>query len=172
MRPCPYCTPFLRGYNRRDGCAPDRAQATPPRQRKNTRPMVTIMIRKTPQQRLSELNEQQAKIEAALKQKRAAITRKKQQQQTKINNQSRKADTRRKVLIGAAVLHKLETGEWPQERLNTLLNRFLTRNDDRALFSGLEPLPAPASEPAPAPAPEPEPEPAPAPEPAPELKAY
>jgi len=134
------------------------------------------MIRKTPQQRLSELNEQQAKIEAALKQKRAAITRKKQQQQTKINNQSRKADTRRKVLIGAAVLHKLETGEWPQERLNTLLNRFLTRNDDRALFSGLEPLPAPASEPAPAPAPapepEPEPEPAPAPEPAPELKAY
>jgi len=122
--------------------------------------MIQKTPRKTPQQRLSELNEQQAQIEAELKKKRAAITRKKQQQQTKINNQSRKADTRRKVLIGAAVLHKLEAGEWPQERLNALLNGFLTRNDDRALFSSLEPPPATA----PDPDPDPEPEPAPAPE--------
>jgi hypothetical protein len=92
------------------------------------------MARKTPQERLAELNEQQARIEAELKQRRAAITRKKQQQQTKITNEKRKADTRRKVLVGAAVLHQVETGAMKQEQLTALLDRFLTREDDRALF--------------------------------------
>jgi tRNA A37 methylthiotransferase MiaB len=92
------------------------------------------MARKTPEQRLAELNEQQAKIEAELKQRRAAILRKKQQQQAKITNEKRKSDTRRKVLVGAAVLNQVEAGELPQKQLTALLDRFLTREDDRALF--------------------------------------
>ena len=110
--------------------------------------------RKTPEQRLAELQEQQKKLEAQMKQKREKILRQQRQQQANMAKEQRKVDTRRKVLVGAAVLHQLETGEWPQERLNALLNGFLTRNYDRALFSGLEPLPATAPDPEPAPAPE------------------
>jgi hypothetical protein len=93
-----------------------------------------MSTKKTPEQRLAELNEQQAKIEAQLKQKRAAIVRQKQQQQAKITNAKRKADTRRKVLIGAAVLAQVEAGGWSQEMLTKLLNVYLTRDDDRQLF--------------------------------------
>jgi hypothetical protein len=46
----------------------------------------------------------------------------------------RVADTRRKVLIGAVILGKVERGEWPKEKLDALLNNALTREDDRALF--------------------------------------
>ena len=59
----------------------------------------------------------------------------------------RSAETRRKILTGAAVLaeieHDLERSVW----LNSVLARQLTRADDRALF-GLAPLPASAPVPA------------------------
>jgi hypothetical protein len=97
------------------------------------------MARKTPQERLAELNEQQAKIEAELKQRRAAIVRQKQQQQAKITNEKRKADTRRKVLVGAAMLSLAETDERQQTQLTALLSSYLKRDDDRALFD-LPPL--------------------------------
>lgn len=92
------------------------------------------MAKKTPEQRLAELNKQQARIEAELKQKRAAITRKKRQQLAKLTNQKRKEDTRRKVLIGAAILAKIEAGEWSRDKLTRLLDGYLKRDDDRALF--------------------------------------
>lgn len=104
--------------------------------------------KKTPQQRLDELNEQQKKIEQQLKQKRAAIVRQKQQQQAKLTNEKRKIDTRRKVLVGAAVLYRVEAGKWPEAELQAMMNAFLVRNDDRQLFD-LPPLPdKPATEPA------------------------
>ncbi len=43
-------------------------------------------------------------------------------------------DTRRKVLVGAVILAKVERGEWPKEKLDALLSNALTRDDDRALF--------------------------------------
>jgi hypothetical protein len=52
--------------------------------------------------------------------------------------QARKRDTRRKILIGAAVLDKVNKGEWPEERLRALLDNFLDKPIDRALF-GLSP---------------------------------
>lgn len=91
---------------------------------------------KTPEQRLAELNEKQAKIERELKQRKERILRQKRQQQAKITNAKRKQDTRKKVLIGAAVLAKIQAGDgdWTNDRLMTLLNGYLTRDDDRALF--------------------------------------
>lgn len=96
--------------------------------------------KKTPEQRLAELNEQQAKIEEELKQKRAAITRKKRQQQAKLTNQKRKEDTRRKVLDGALLQHLVAIGKVKQDDIDHLRDEFLERDDDRALF-GLEPRP-------------------------------
>lgn len=93
-----------------------------------------MATKKTPEQRLAELNEQQAKIERELKQRKERILRQKRQQQMKLTNEKRKEDTRRKVLIGAAILAKIEAGEWSRDKLTRLLDGYLKRDDDRALF--------------------------------------
>lgn len=46
----------------------------------------------------------------------------------------RKADTRRKILVGAIVLAKVEQGLVPRAELKSWLDAGLTRPDDRALF--------------------------------------
>lgn len=58
----------------------------------------------------------------------------------------RSDDTRRKVLVGAVILAKVERGEWPKDKLLAMLDSALTRVDDRALFD----LPAQAATPQPA----------------------
>ena len=52
--------------------------------------------------------------------------------------------TSRQILIGAAILGKVERGEWPKDKLLAMLDVTLTRPDDRALFD----LPEPVTEPA------------------------
>jgi hypothetical protein len=46
----------------------------------------------------------------------------------------RKADTRRKILVGAIVLARVERGEISQTDLRRWLEGALTRSDDRELF--------------------------------------
>jgi hypothetical protein len=62
--------------------------------------------------------------------------------QSKLGKQERARDTRRKVLLGALILHRLEKGQDEfSKRLGDWLNRelpgFLTREDDKALFADL-----------------------------------
>ncbi len=57
-------------------------------------------------------------------------------------SEERKVDTRRKVLIGGAVLESLRRGEYSQDRLAALLDKALKHERDRALFDFL-----PAAEP-------------------------
>jgi len=62
--------------------------------------------------------------------------------QSKLGKQERARDTRRKVLLGALVLHRLEKGQDEfSKKLGDWLNRelpgFLTRDDDKALFVDL-----------------------------------
>ena len=83
------------------------------------------MARKTIEQRLAALDAQRATLKARL------------------GKQERAEDTRRKVLLGALVLHRLENdrdaefsrrlGEW----LRRELPGFLTRDGDKALFADL-----------------------------------
>jgi len=47
---------------------------------------------------------------------------------------ARKADTRRKILVGAVVLAKVEQGVIEESVLRGWLEGALTRGDDRALF--------------------------------------
>ncbi len=54
----------------------------------------------------------------------------------------RSEDTRRKILIGAMVLGKMQDDPQTRQRILDDLDAFLTRNDDRALFS-LPALPTP-----------------------------
>jgi hypothetical protein len=62
--------------------------------------------------------------------------------QSKLGKQERARDTRRKVLLGALVLHRLEKGQDEfSKKLGDWLNKelpgFLTRDDDKALFADL-----------------------------------
>jgi hypothetical protein len=50
------------------------------------------------------------------------------------SRRKRKDDTRRKILVGAIVLAKVEQGEFPPDRLHSWLDAALTRADDRGLF--------------------------------------
>lgn len=76
-----------------------------------------------------------ASLEAKLKQakaKKQQIEARKRALETK---EERVKDTRRKILVGAAILTKVERGEWPKEKLLNMLDLALTRPDDRALFN-------------------------------------
>ncbi len=95
------------------------------------------MAKKTPEERLAELEERRIQVEAKLKAERESILRAKRRENAKIQNQKRKDDTRRKVLVGAAILQKIELNQWPKEKLLHLMDGFLTRDKDRKLF-GLE----------------------------------
>ena len=53
----------------------------------------------------------------------------------------RKRETHRKILVGAMVLDQVERGKWPEKSLKAALDRFLEREQDRALFE-LPPRPA------------------------------
>lgn len=68
--------------------------------------------------------------------------------QTKLSTQERAKDTRRKVLLGAFLLHRLEKGQdaFSKEELPAWLKKelpgFITREDDAALFADLIGKPA------------------------------
>ena len=75
-----------------------------------------------------------ASLEAKLKQakaKKQQIEARKRALETK---EERAKDTRRKILVGAAILAKVERGEWPRDKLLTMLDAALIRPADRDLF--------------------------------------
>jgi hypothetical protein len=85
----------------------------------------STVARKSIEQRLAELDAQRSALKARL------------------SKQDRANDTRRKVLLGALVLHRLENTTDPEftKRLGDWLRRelpgFLTRDNDKALFADL-----------------------------------
>jgi hypothetical protein len=50
------------------------------------------------------------------------------------SRRARRDDTRRKILVGAIVLAKVEQSVIPEDQLRRWLDGSLTRADDRALF--------------------------------------
>lgn len=85
-----------------------------------------------------------AVLDAKIEEKRLKLEQLKARQQRIENRlryaasqQGRRDDTRRKILIGATILAKIERGEFDEKKLKVMLDEALTRKDDRALF-GLE----------------------------------
>ena len=79
----------------------------------------------------------QEALEAAkekLKQAKALKQKKEAKDRAASAKAERSADTRRKILLGAAILAKVGRGEWPKEKMLSMLDTELTRPDDRALF--------------------------------------
>ncbi|CCG43186.1 hypothetical protein [Magnetospirillum molischianum] len=81
------------------------------------------MARKTEAERLAELESRKRALEAQMQ----AI-------QARQKERSRKDDTRRKVLVGAAILAEAEKNPAAKQRLMALLDQNLTRDIDRAVF--------------------------------------
>ena len=75
-----------------------------------------------------------AALEIKLKQVKARKQKIEAQKRATEAKIKRSQDTRKKILVGAAILGKVERGEWPEEKLLAMLKAALTRPDDRALF--------------------------------------
>jgi hypothetical protein len=82
------------------------------------------------------LNREQriAAIELRLRQLKAQQQRVEARRRHLASRLARKEDTRRKILIGAVVLAKVEQGVIEEAQLKRWLEGALTRSDDRALF--------------------------------------
>lgn len=84
------------------------------------------------------LDERITGLEEKLKQLRTRQQRIEARKRTLLSKRERAADTRRKILVGAIVLTKVDQGELDKKLLRRWLDRALTRKDDRELF-GLRP---------------------------------
>ena len=88
------------------------------------------------------LEELQKKVEQArARVKQAKIAELKAQAQA-----ARKLDSQKKLLIGVSILESIKRGEWTEADLLAVVDRGLTRDNERAVF-GLPPLQAPAAAP-------------------------
>ena len=59
---------------------------------------------------------------------------------------ARKLDAQKKLLIGVSILESIKRGEWTEADLLAVVDRGLTRENERAVF-GLPPLQTPAAAP-------------------------
>ena len=84
---------------------------------------------------LSKRAAQIAQLEEKLRQLKAREQAVEARRRSLESRRSRKADTRRKILVGAVVLAKVERREICDADLRRWLDEALTRVDDRALFS-------------------------------------
>ena len=87
------------------------------------------MPRAKPADRLRKLEEQRARINAEI-----------QRVRSRESLEERKRETRRKILAGAMVLDRVARGDLSEKLFKADMDRFLERDQDRALF-GLPPRP-------------------------------
>lgn len=84
---------------------------------------------------MSKIDEQIANLEQRLRQLKARQQKTIARQRTFESQRERKNDTRRKILIGAIVLARVNQGRLAETELRAWLDEALTRPDDRALFA-------------------------------------
>lgn len=77
-------------------------------------------------------------LEAKLKQLKARQQRTEARARTLASRRARQEETRRKILVGAAVLDRVDRDELDHADLDAWLDSYLTKPADRALF-GLPP---------------------------------
>ena len=84
---------------------------------------------------MPKLDDRITALETRLKQLKAQQQRIEARRRSLESRRIRKTDTRRKVLIGAIVLARIEQGRFPEAELHAWLDEALIREDDRALFN-------------------------------------
>ena len=81
------------------------------------------MPRANPEDRMRKLEEQRARINAEI-----------QRVRSRESQEERKRETRRKILAGAMVLDRVAQGDLSEKLFKADMDRFLEREQDRALF--------------------------------------
>ena len=81
------------------------------------------MPRAKPADRMRKLEEQRARINAEI-----------QRVRSRESQEERKRETRRKILAGAMVLDRVARGDLSEKLFKADMDRFLEREQDRALF--------------------------------------
>lgn len=85
-----------------------------------------MATRKTPEQQLEELRQQEAQLKARIQKKNAQV-----------RGAARKRDTRRKIIVGGLALKHADLDPKFGEALKKLIQEHVKRPEDRKLF-GLE----------------------------------
>jgi large subunit ribosomal protein L7/L12 len=91
---------------------------------------------------MANLEQRIAALEDKLRQeksKQQKIQARKRSEDSKIK---RSLDLRQKILIGSLILYKVERKEISEDSIKGMLSKFLTRDEDRAIFN-IPPLPTP-----------------------------
>lgn len=88
---------------------------------------------------MATVNERISALEEKLKKERAKKAQIDARKKAADTKKARAEDTRKKVLVGAVILARVERGEWPADKLMSVMDKALTRADDRAIF-GLTPI--------------------------------
>jgi hypothetical protein len=83
---------------------------------------------------MPKIDERVAALEAKLKQLKVVQQRKDARARTVEGRRTRREELRRKILVGAVVLAKVEAGEIDEQTLKQWLNPAVTKTEDRALF--------------------------------------
>ena len=83
---------------------------------------------------MTQLDERIDSLQNKLKQLKVRHQRIESRARALVNRRARKDDTRRKILIGATVLARIDAGHLDHAELQAWLDAHLTRADDRALF--------------------------------------
>jgi hypothetical protein len=83
---------------------------------------------------MPKIDERIEALEAKLKQLKVQHQRKEARARTVATRRSRREDLRRKILVGAVVLAKVEDGSLEEKVLKNWLDGALSRADDRDLF--------------------------------------
>ena len=82
----------------------------------------------------SKLDDRGDVLERKLRQLKAQQERVAARRQAMLARRTRREETRRKILVGAVVLEKVEHGQISEEVLRGWLDGALTRPEDRSLF--------------------------------------
>ena len=83
---------------------------------------------------MAKLDERISGLEEKLKQLKIRAQRLEARKRALSQRQERKNDTRRKILLGATVMARIDQGKLEQKTVDAWLEVALTRADDRALF--------------------------------------
>jgi hypothetical protein len=86
---------------------------------------------------MPKLEERISTLEARLKQMKVKQAQVDARRRAVASRRGRKDELRRKILVGAIVLERIEAGEFDAAQLRGWLDRGLTRKEDRDLFEGL-----------------------------------
>lgn len=83
---------------------------------------------------MATIDERIATLEARLKAEKEKKQKLESRQKAAENKRKRAEDTRKKILIGSAVLHEVMLNPTYEAKILKLVDGYLTRDDDRALF--------------------------------------